>query len=61
MDYNFHSRILVADAHRKHILIMLVTDSRNFRKLQEFEGDENRAQKKKSNRLLHIMGWEYYK
>ena len=52
MDYSFHSRILLADAYRKHILIILVTDSQNFRKLQEFEGDENRTQKKKSIRLL---------
>ena len=45
MDYNFYSRILLADAHSKHILIILVTDSQNFRKLQEFERDENKTQK----------------
>ena len=33
MDYNFHSRIPLADAHSKHILIILVIDSQNFRKL----------------------------
>ena len=33
MDYNFHSRIPLADAHSKHILIILVIDSWNFRKL----------------------------
>ena len=45
MDYNFHSRILLADAHSKHIPIILVTDLQNFRKLQEFEQDENKTQK----------------
>ena len=33
MNYNFQSRIPLADAHSKHILIILVIDSRNFRKL----------------------------
>ena len=32
MDYSFHSRILSADAHSKHILITLVIDSQNLRK-----------------------------
>ena len=53
---NFRSRNLLADAHGKHILIILVVDSQNFRKLQEssseFEQDENMTQKRKSNRLL---------
>ena len=51
MDYNFHSRILLADAHSKHILITLVIDSQNFRKLQKFERDEDRTQNRKSNSL----------
>ena len=45
MDYNFYRRILLADAYSKHILIILVTDSQNVRKLQEFERDENKTQK----------------
>ena len=76
MDYNFHSRILLADAHSKHILIILVTDSQNFRKLQEFERDENKTQKNQEatdkkvefqqdehfeTSEFHIMGWGYYK
>ena len=52
----FHSSILLADARSKHILIILVVDPYNFRKLQEwfseFEQDENKTQKRKSNRLL---------
>ena len=51
MDYNFHSRILLADTHSKHIIITLVTDSQNFRKLQKFERDEDRTQNRKSNSL----------
>ena len=31
---NFHSRIILSDAHSKHILLILVIDSQNFRKLQ---------------------------
>ena len=54
-DYNYH-RALLTDNHRKHILILLITYSQNFRKLQEwfseFEWDENRPQKRKSIRLL---------
>ena len=59
---NFRSRILLADAHCKHNLIILVADSQNFRKLQEwfseFEWDESRTQKRKSNRLL-IKKWNF--
>ena len=51
MDYNFHSRILLADTHSKHIIITLVTDSQNFRKLQKFERDEDRTQNRKSSSL----------
>ena len=54
MDYNFHSRIVLADAHSKYILIILVIHSQNFRKLtelfSELEQDENRTQKRKSNK-----------
>ena len=50
---NFRSRILLADAHSKHTLIILVVYSQNFRKLQEwfsqFERDENMTEKIKSN------------
>ena len=57
---NFRSRILLADAHKKHILIILVVDSQNFRKLQEwfyeFERDENMTQKRKSNSLIVSKG-----
>ena len=51
MDYSFHSRTLLADAYSKHILITLVIDSQNFRKLQKFERDEDRTQNRKSNSL----------
>ena len=58
----FRSRILLADAHSKHILIILIVDSHNFRKLQgcfsEFERDENMTQKRTSNRLL-IKRWNF--
>ena len=43
MDYSFYSSILLADAHSKHILIILVIDSQNLRTLQEFERDEDRT------------------
>ena len=50
MDYNVHNRILLFDANRKHILIILVIDSQNFRKLQElfseFQRDDNKKSKK---------------
>ena len=50
MDYNVHNRILLFDANRKHILIILVIDSQNFRKLQElfseFQRDDNKKLKK---------------
>ena len=49
--YSFYSRILLADVHSKHILIILVIDSQNFRRLQEFERDEVRTQNRKSNSL----------
>ena len=76
MDYSFYSRILLADAHSKHILITLVIDSQNFRNLQEFERDENRIEKiqKPTDKKVelqqdehfeasefHIMGWGYCK
>ena len=56
MGYSFH-RTLLVDAHSKHILILLLLIySQNFKMLQEwffeFEWDENRTQKRKSNRLL---------
>ena len=55
MDYYFLI-ILLADAHSKHILIISVMYSQNFRKLQkrfsEFEWDEIITQKRKSNRAL---------
>ena len=50
MDYNVHNRILLFDANRKHILLILVIDSQNFRKLQElfseFQRDDNKKSKK---------------
>ena len=58
-DYNFY-RTLLTDLHSEHLLIILVIYSQNFRKLQEwfseFEWDENRTQKIKSNRLLIKKG-----
>ena len=61
MGCNFH-RTLLADAHSKYILIILVTYSQNFRKLQEwfsgFVWDENRTQKRKINSLL-IKKWNF--
>ena len=45
MAYNFYSGILLGDTHNKHILIILLIDWWNFRKLQEwfseFEWDED--------------------
>ena len=76
MDYNFHSRILLADTPSKHILIILVTDSQNFKKLQEFERDKNKTlmnQQATDQKIefmqdqhfetseFHIMDWGYYK
>ena len=62
MDYNFYSGILLGDAHSKHILIILLIDWWNFRKLQEwfseFEWDEDRTQNRKSNSLL-IKTWNF--
>ena len=55
-------RDLIPDAHSKHIPIVLVVDSQNFRKLKEwfseFERDENMTQKRKSIRLL-IKRWSF--
>ena len=57
---NFFGRVWLLDAHSKHIHIILVIDSQDFRKLQEcfseFERDENITQNRKSNRLL-IKRW----
>ena len=62
MDYNVHNEILLGDAHSKHILIILVIHSWNFIKLEEwfseFEWNDNRTQKIKSNRLL-IKRWDF--
>ena len=56
MDHNFYSGILLGDAHSKHILIILLTDWWNFRKLQAwfsaFEWDEDRTLNKKPNSPL---------
>ena len=47
MDYNFHNRILLFDAHRKHILIILVIDSQKLQELfSEFQRDDNKKSKK---------------
>ena len=56
MDYNrVHSRIPLVDAHTKHILIILVTDSQNFRKLHmnDFLNlNEIRTERRRYNTLL---------
>ena len=55
MDYNFHSRIPLAGAHSKHILIILVIDSQNFRKLHmnDFLNlNEMRTEHRRYNMLL---------
>ena len=52
MDYNFHNRILLFDAHRKHILIILVIDSQNFRKFQELFSEFQRDDNKKSEKNI---------
>ena len=44
-DYNFHSGIILGDAHSKHIIIILVIDSWNFRELQESFAEILRGQK----------------
>ena len=50
MDYNFHSEVLFGDAYSKHILIILVMDSWNFRKLRnEFEYEEMWTEHKRAN------------
>ena len=47
MDYNFHNRILLFDAHRKHILIILVIDSQKLQELfSEFQRDDNKKSEK---------------
>ena len=80
MNYNFHSGILLGDVHSKDILIIVVRDLWNFRKSQEwfseFQWNEDRTQKRKTNRStdkkefqqdeheaseFHIIGWECYK
>ena len=57
MNYNFH-KTLLADAHSKHVIIILIIYLQNSRKLQEwfseFERDENRTQKSKS-----IKRWNF--
>ena len=62
MDYSFHIRIPLADAHSKHICIILVIDSQNLRKLHGWpsgsERDENITQKRKSNKPL-IKRWNF--
>ena len=35
MDYNVYYGVVLGDAHSKHIFLILVIDSLNFRKLQE--------------------------
>ena len=55
MDYNFHSRIPLAEPHSKHILIILDNDSRNFRKLHlnDFLNlNEMRTEHRRYNTLL---------
>ena len=52
MDYNVHNRILLFDANRKHILIILVIDSQNFRKLQELFSEFQRDDNKKSKKII---------
>ena len=52
MDYNVHNRILLFDANRKHILIILVIDSQNFRKLQELFSEFQRDDNKKSEKNI---------
>ena len=51
--YNFQGRILKGDAHIRHILMIRVIDSRNFRQFQErfseSQWDEDRKQNRKSN------------
>ena len=53
-DYNFHSGIILGDAHSKHILIILAIDSWNFRELQESfaEFEKDRTRNRKSDNLL---------
>ena len=50
--YIYQGRNIKGDAHSKHILIILVIDSWNFRQFQEwfsqFHGDEDRKQNRKS-------------
>ena len=57
MNYNFH-KTLLADAHSKHVIIIMVICLQNSRKLQEwfseFERDKNRTQKSKS-----IKRWNF--
>ena len=52
MDYNFHGRILLGDTYNKHIALILVKYSWNFRKLlewfSEFQWDDERRQNRKS-------------
>ena len=62
MDYNFHSGILFGNTHSKHILIILIIHSWNFKKMlewsSEFEGDEDRTRNRKSNSLL-MKRWNF--
>ena len=66
MDYNFHNTIPLADAHDKHILIILVIDSQNSRKLHkwfsEFQWYENRTQKIQytTDKKVELQQGEYF-
>ena len=59
-DYNFHCRIILGDTNSKHILIILVIDSWDFRELQELfsESEKERTQNRKSKSLL-IKTWNF--
>ena len=62
MDYNFYCRIPLDNAHSKHILIILLIDWRNLRKLPEwfsvFQWDEDRTQNRTFN-SLRIKTWNF--
>ena len=63
MDYNFHSGILLGDAHSKHILIILLIDWWNFRKLQEwfseFEWGKDRPEKEQKTQQSTDRNMEF--
>ena len=60
MDYNCYSGILLGDAHNKHILIILLIDWLNFRKLQKWFSafKWHKIQNRKPNSLL-IKTWNF--